>query len=50
MKKFIIAAVLVFTTGVLASQTKINSPQPTATITIQKSVMSADRKDLASGD
>jgi len=49
MKKFIIAAALVFTTGVLVSQTKINTPQPSASITIQKTVM-ADRKDLASGD
>jgi hypothetical protein len=48
MKKFIIAAALVFTTGILASQTKVNSPQPNL-ITIQRNIL-PDRKDLASGD
>jgi len=49
MKKFIIAAALVFTTGILASQTKFNNVQSTPTISIQKT-LAADRKDLASGD
>jgi len=49
-KSIIIAAALVFTTGILASQTKVNSaPKTAAVITIQKSVM-ADKKDLASAD
>jgi hypothetical protein len=49
MKKFIIiAGALVFTTGILASQTKVNAAKPT-TITIPNAV-SSDRKDLASAD
>jgi len=49
MKKFIIAAALVFTTGILASQTKENNTKTVQAITIQKSV-STDMKDLARGD
>jgi len=50
MKKTIaIAAALVFTTGILASQTKVNNTTTVQAITIQKAV-SADRKELASGD
>jgi len=50
MKKTIIIAVaLVFTTGILASQTKVSSTSTVQAITIQKAV-SADRKELASGD
>jgi hypothetical protein len=49
MKKIIIAAALVFTTGILASQTKVSHAQPT-TVSIQRPSISTDRKDLASGD
>jgi hypothetical protein len=48
MKKFIIAAALVFTTGILASQTKATNPQPVQ-VNVPHAV-SFDRKDLASGD
>lgn len=49
-KTIIIAAALVLSAGVLSSQVKVNNtPTAAPTITIQKSV-SADRKDLASGD
>jgi hypothetical protein len=50
MKKFIIAAVaLVFTTGILASQTKVNNTKTVTTITVPNNI-SIDRKDLASAD
>jgi hypothetical protein len=49
MKTIIIAAALVFTTGILASQTTVSHAQPTNT-TIQRPSISTDRKDLASGD
>jgi len=50
MKKTIIIAVaLVFTTGILASQTKVNNTQTVQAITIQKAI-TADKKELASGD
>jgi len=50
MKKTIIIAVaLAFSTGVLSSQTKVNNTPTVQAITIQKAV-SADRKELASGD
>jgi hypothetical protein len=49
MKKFIIiAAALVFTTGILASQTKVSAAKPT-TITIPNT-LSTDTKELASAD
>jgi hypothetical protein len=49
-KTIIIAAALVLSAGVLSSQVKVNSnPTATPTITVKQSV-SADRKDLASGD
>jgi len=48
-KTFIIAAALVFTTGILASQTKVGSTPAVQAINITKPV-SADRKELASGD
>ena len=50
MKKFIIAAALVLTTGVLASQTKVNSSAPTPQPVITISTLSTDSKELASGD
>jgi hypothetical protein len=50
MKKFIIAAALVLTTGVLASQTKVNSAPTAPQPTITKSTLSTDSKELASGD
>jgi len=50
MKKLIIAAALVLTTGVLASQTKVNSSAPTPQTVITKSTLSIDSKELASGD
>jgi hypothetical protein len=50
MKKFIIVAALVLTTGVLASQTKENSPARTTQPVITKSFSSTDSKELASGD
>jgi hypothetical protein len=49
MKKFIIAAALILTTGVLASQTKVNASQPVQVI-ITKSTLANDSKELASGD
>jgi hypothetical protein len=49
MKKIIIAAALILTTGVLASQTKANTtPAPQPVIT--KATASTDSKELASGD
>jgi hypothetical protein len=50
MKKFIIAAALVLTTGVLVSQTKVNSKTPANQPVITKSTLSTDSKELASGD
>jgi len=50
MKKIIIAAALVLTTGILASQTKVNSTAKTAQPLITKSALSSDSKELASGD
>jgi len=50
MKKTIIIAIaLVFTTGILASQTKVGSATTVQAVTIQKAV-ATDRKELASGD
>jgi len=46
MKKYIIAAALVLTTGILASQTKVKTAQPLIT----KSALSSNSKELASGD
>jgi len=48
-KTIIIAAALVFTTGILASQTRVNSTPTVQAVTIQKTV-ATDRKELASGD
>jgi len=50
MKKFIIAAALVLTTGVLVSQTKTNSTTKTAQPLITKATLSNYSKELASGD
>jgi predicted lipoprotein len=50
MKKIIIAAALVLTTGVLASQTKVNSTPAATQPVITKSNLSANSKELASGD
>ena len=49
MKKIIIATALVFTTGILASQTKENSTQKLSA-PVQKFDVSSTRKDIASGD
>ncbi|WP_158995911.1 hypothetical protein [Mucilaginibacter sp. L196] len=50
MKKIIIAAALVCTTGALASRVKINNtPKVVVKAAIQNS-FSADSKELASGD
>jgi hypothetical protein len=48
MKKIIIAAALLFTTGILASCTKISSGVQTSSAIIMRSF--SDRKDLGSGD
>jgi hypothetical protein len=48
-KTIIIAAALVFTTGILASQTKVTSATTVQAITFQKAA-TTDRKELASGD
>ncbi|MGN6180828.1 MAG: hypothetical protein ACTHNW_16720 [Mucilaginibacter sp.] len=49
-KTIIIAAAFILSAGALSSQVKVNNnPTVTQTITVQKSI-SADRKDLASGD
>jgi urease alpha subunit len=50
MKKFIIAASLVLTTGVLASQTEANRSVPTTQPVVTKSTLSTGSKELASGD
>lgn len=51
MKKIIIAAALILTTGVLASQTKLNHTQAAPAITAEKiNYTVADSKNLASGD
>ena len=50
MKKFIIAAALILTTGVLASQTKVNTAPSVQQPVIIKSTLSTDSKELASGD
>ena len=50
MKKFIIAAALILTTGVLASQTKVSKAPIVQQPTITKSTLSADSKESASGD
>jgi len=50
MKKFIIAAALVLTTGVLISQTKVKSAAQTDQPVIAKTTLSTDSKELASGD
>ena len=49
MKKFIIAAALIVTTGVLSSYTK-ESPTKPASIRITLTNVSSQRKDLASAD
>jgi hypothetical protein len=49
MKKIIVATALILTTGALSSQTKINTV-PTAQPIITKTSLSADNKELASGD
>jgi len=49
MKKLIIAATLIFTTGILASQTKMNNNHP-ASVSIQKFTISNEKKDLATAD
>ncbi|WP_183574754.1 hypothetical protein HDF18_00635 [Mucilaginibacter sp. X5P1] len=49
MKKLIIAATLIFTTGILASQTKMNNSHP-ASVSIQKFNISTEKKDLATAD
>ena len=49
MKKIIIAVALMLTTGVLSSQTKLDSTQ-TQHILLSKSPLSNDSKELASGD
>jgi hypothetical protein len=48
MKKIIIAAAVIFTTGILSVRTKSTSVQPTYAM-IQKSVFDC-KKELASGD
>jgi len=48
MKKIIIAAALVITTGVFASQIKHDNTQPTQ-VSVQKTFYES-RKELASGD
>ena len=50
MKKFIIAAALILTTGVLASQTKVKTNNQQVQVTITKSTLANDSKELASGD
>jgi len=50
MKKIIIAAALVLTTGVLASQTKVKNSAPNAQPAITKSTLSTNSNELASGD
>lgn len=50
MKKIIIAAALILTTGVLASQTKVNRTPTVQQQIITKATFSADSKELASGD
>jgi hypothetical protein len=50
MKKIIIAAALILTTGVLASQTKVNTKATIAQPLVTKSTLSNDSKELASGD
>jgi len=50
MKKFIIAAALILTSGVLASQTKVNTTKQQVQVTITKSTLANDSKELASGD
>jgi len=50
MKKIIIAAVLILTTGVLASQTKVNSTHSVQQPIVIKPTLSVDSKELASGD
>jgi len=50
MKKIIIIAALVLTTGVLASQTKVNNKVSNPKPVITKSTLSNDSKELASGD
>ena len=49
MKKIIIAVALMLTTGILASQTKVNSVK-SASVTLQKFSISSEKKDLASAD
>jgi hypothetical protein len=50
MKKIIIiAGALVFTTGILASQTKVNNSSQTP-VSLQKFTISTEKKDLASAD
>jgi hypothetical protein len=50
MKKLIIAVALILTTGVLASQTKVNNTISGAQPIITKSTLLTDSKELASGD
>ncbi len=50
MKKIIIiAGALVFTTGILASQTKVNNNNQVI-VSVQKVTISTEKKDLASAD
>lgn len=49
MKKFIIAIAFALTSGVLALQTKVNNRSVILPV-ITKGILSADSKELASGD
>jgi len=48
MKKIIIVTALTFTTGIWASQTKVNSIH--TDVSMQKLIVSSEKKDLANGD
>ena len=50
MKKIIIAAALVLSASILLSQVKVNNVPKTEVLAIQKTTVSADRKDLATAD
>jgi len=49
MKKILIVTALTFTTGIWASQTKVNSIHTDA-VSMQKLIVSSEKKDLANGD
>ena len=49
-KTIIIAAALVFSAGVLSSQVKMNNAPKIETLTVQKAIITTDRKDLATAD